>query len=271
MIVSSCATIVPPQRRASPAARRAGASRWQFAAALAAALAVHGVLAFAVRLHTPAAPTPPRMIELELTTAAALFGSRAATLAPEPSAAAVALPAKTTGTVARAAIAGAAVAAPAAPAAAQPANAGVEPPRLLAGKSVAELVSGVASAAAPAASAAVRVQRLGHGTPQRADFAYYLNAWQRKVERIGELNYPREARAKGITGSLRLLVSIAPDGALRDAAVLETSGRRLLDDAALRIVHLAAPYAPFSPAMRDSTDLLEIERTWQFRRSRLVP
>ena len=111
--------------------------------------------------------------------------------------------------------------------------------------------------------------RLNEDAPKRADFAYYLRSWQRKVERIGQLNYPRQARAEGITGSLRLRVAIAADGALQDVRVLETSGHELLDQAALRIVRLAAPYAPFSPAMRETTDTLEIERTWRFLNSRI--
>ena len=89
------------------------------------------------------------------------------------------------------------------------------------------------------------------------------------MERVGQLNYPREARAQGIVGSLRLLVTITPDGALDNVRVLETSGHPLLDDAALRIVRLAAPYAPFPPTMRATTDVLEIERTWRFLNSRL--
>ena len=64
-------------------------------------------------------------------------------------------------------------------------------------------------------------------------------------------------------------MAIAPDGALDEVRVLETSGHKLLDDAALRIVRLAAPYAPFPPAMKATTDILEIERTWRFLDSRL--
>ena len=124
---------------------------------------------------------------------------------------------------------------------------------------------------APAASrrAGLRVRRLGNVAPPSPDFAYYLNSWRRKVERIGQLNYPQQARAEGIVGNLRLLVAIAPDGALDEVRVLETSGHKLLDDAALRIVRLAAPYAPFPPAMKATTDILEIERTWRFLDSRL--
>ena len=140
-------------------------------------------------------------------------------------------------------------------------------PSPLRGQRVEDLVRAVADAAGGEPTVA-RIVRLHEHAPKRADFAYYLQSWQRKVERIGQLNYPRQARAEGITGSLRLHVAIAADGALRDVRVLETSGHELLDEAALRIVRLAAPYAPFSPTMRETTDTLEIERTWRFLNSR---
>lgn len=143
-------------------------------------------------------------------------------------------------------------------------------PSPLQGQRVDDLVRAIADAADSATpTTAPRVFRLNEDAPKRADFAYYLRSWQRKVERIGQLNYPRQARAEGITGSLRLRVAIAADGALQDVRVLETSGHELLDEAALRIVRLAAPYAPFSPAMRETTDTLEIERTWRFLNSRI--
>ena len=112
----------------------------------------------------------------------------------------------------------------------------------------------------------LRVRRIVEGRTHTAEDTWYLESWRRKVERIGRLNYPEQARARKIYGSLRLLVAIEPDGTLRDVQVIESSGHRVLDEAALRIVRLAAPYAPFPPAMRDETDVLEIVRTWQFRK-----
>ncbi len=141
----------------------------------------------------------------------------------------------------------------------------------LAGKSVADLARDIAALDARVTDGpdpALRVRRLLAGTTAAPEFAYYLEAWRRKVERIGNLNYPSEARARRLNGSLRLLVTITADGALHEVRVLETSGHRVLDEAALHIVRLAAPYAPFSPKMRATTDLLEIERTWHFRNSR---
>ena len=112
-----------------------------------------------------------------------------------------------------------------------------------------------------------RIRRLTSVSARSTVDAYYLQSWRRKVETVGNLNYPDEARRKHLFGNLRLLVSITPDGGLKDVLVLESSGHKVLDDAAVRIVRLAAPFAPFPPEMRDSTDVLEIIRTWQFRKS----
>ncbi len=95
-------------------------------------------------------------------------------------------------------------------------------------------------------------------------FAAYMDAWQRKVERIGNLNYPDEAKRNRLAGSLMLQVDLNPDGSVRDVLLLRSSGEKILDDAAVRIVRLSAPYAPFTPAMREETDILQIIRTWQF-------
>ena len=84
-------------------------------------------------------------------------------------------------------------------------------------------------------------------------------------ERIGNLNYPDEARRQRIYGSLRLLVTINRDGTLYEVQVLESSGHSVLDQAAMRIVRLAAPYAPFSGDLAEF-DRLEIIRTWRFER-----
>ena len=103
------------------------------------------------------------------------------------------------------------------------------------------------------------------------ELAYYLDSWRRKVERVGNINYPSEARTRGLSGTLRLLVVIDPDGALKDARILESSGHKLLDEGALRIVHLAAPFSPFTTSMRARFDSLAIERRWRFRKDRLTP
>lgn len=96
--------------------------------------------------------------------------------------------------------------------------------------------------------------------------AEYLNLWQEKIELIGNLNYPAEARRQKIYGQLRLVVSLLPDGSIHNIEVLQSSGQRILDDAAIRIVLLAAPFAPFPPELRKDVDQLEIIRTWKFEK-----
>lgn len=95
-------------------------------------------------------------------------------------------------------------------------------------------------------------------------YANYLDAWKRKVEKIGNLNYPDEARRRKLYGNLILRVSLKADGTIEEIEVRKSSGHKLLDDAAIRIVRLAAPYAPFPEEIRKETDVLDIVRTWQF-------
>jgi protein TonB len=94
-------------------------------------------------------------------------------------------------------------------------------------------------------------------------FAQYVEDWRQKVERIGNLNYPDSARGK-VYGSLVLTVAIKRDGELERVELNRSSGHKLLDEAALRIVRLAAPYAAFPEAVRRDTDILEITRIWTF-------
>lgn len=102
---------------------------------------------------------------------------------------------------------------------------------------------------------------------QEYRFAQYIEDWRIKVERIGNLNYPEQARQQRIFGSLKLSVSINADGSLGPVEVDKSSGNRILDAAAMRIVRLAAPYAPLPPDIRKDTDILVITRTWTFTSS----
>ena len=94
-------------------------------------------------------------------------------------------------------------------------------------------------------------------------FAQYEEDWRNKVERVGTLNYPAEARGK-LYGNLRLEVTIRPDGSIESVRLERSSGLKVLDDAAFRIVRMAAPYGEFPPDIRKDTDLLIITRTWFF-------
>lgn len=94
-------------------------------------------------------------------------------------------------------------------------------------------------------------------------FAQYEEDWRAKVERWGTVNYPAEARGK-IYGNLRLTVTLRPDGTVAAVDLDRSSGLKVLDAAAFRIVRMASPYAPFPPDIRRDTDLLVITRTWFF-------
>lgn len=108
-----------------------------------------------------------------------------------------------------------------------------------------------------------RVHRVNSASTRRDPGAYYMDAWRRKIERIGNQNYPAEARSQGIHGSLVLRVSIRRDGSLDSVELVQSSGHTVLDNAALRIVRLAAPYAPFTGDLMEY-GILEITRTWRF-------
>jgi protein TonB len=97
-------------------------------------------------------------------------------------------------------------------------------------------------------------------------FAQYIEDWRLKVERVGTLNYPEEAKGK-LYGSLILSVTIRSDGVVDKVEINRSSGVRVLDDAARRIVAMAGPYAVFPPDIRRDTDILVITRNWNFTRS----
>ncbi|QGU33941.1 TonB family protein [Thermochromatium tepidum ATCC 43061] len=101
-------------------------------------------------------------------------------------------------------------------------------------------------------------------------YASYMAAWAQKVERIGNLNYPQAARDQHLYGSLILHVAVRADGSLESIRVVRSSGFELLDQAAIRIVELAAPFSPFPPDIAAETDVLDIVRTWQFMRGDLL-
>ena len=94
-------------------------------------------------------------------------------------------------------------------------------------------------------------------------FAQYEEDWRVKIERVGTLNYPAEARGR-VYGNLRLTVTVRPDGNVESVELDRSSGLKVLDAAAFKIVRMAAPFAAFPPDIRRDTDLLVITRTWFF-------
>ena len=95
-------------------------------------------------------------------------------------------------------------------------------------------------------------------------FAAYMHAWRTRVERIGNLHYPDEAARRGLSGNLLLDVALHSDGTIESVTVRRSSGERILDDAAVRIVQLAAPFPAFPKDVAEEVDVLHITRTWIF-------
>ena len=105
---------------------------------------------------------------------------------------------------------------------------------------------------------------------QEFKYANYMREWVKKVERVGNLNYPDEARRAGISGKLMMDVALNPDGTVREIRILRPSGHRVIDEAATRIVNLAAPFPPFPPEILKDADILHITRTWEFSTNQLT-
>jgi len=98
-------------------------------------------------------------------------------------------------------------------------------------------------------------------------FARYVEDWRLKVERIGNLNYPAAAREQHLYGSLLLTVSIRSDGSVENIEVNRSSGSRILDAAAVKIVEMSAPFAQFPPDIKRDTDILHVTRMWTFTKA----
>jgi protein TonB len=91
-----------------------------------------------------------------------------------------------------------------------------------------------------------------------------MDNWRSRVEQVGNLNFPEQAKANNLTGSLILEVAINPDGSINQLRIIEPSQYKLLDDAALRFVRLAAPFETFPEEIRETTDILHITRSFHF-------
>lgn len=98
---------------------------------------------------------------------------------------------------------------------------------------------------------------------------FYQESWVRKVEQVGNLNFPEEARRNDLTKGPVLAVAIRADGTIKHIRILQSSGHPPLDQAATQIVRLAAPYSPFPPELRRQYDVLTIVRRWEFKHGRL--
>ena len=113
--------------------------------------------------------------------------------------------------------------------------------------------------------------RKHHFMPSASEYRYarYVEDWRARVEKLGNENYPNDARGR-FYGALRMTVAIRRDGSVADAMIDQSSGSQILDRAARRIVQLAGPYPPFPPEIARDTDILEITRTWIFTNDQLA-
>jgi protein TonB len=111
-----------------------------------------------------------------------------------------------------------------------------------------------------------RRHSLGASTTE-VRYARYVENWRVKVMNLAEENYPQAARDNRIYGSLLLTVSIRKNGSIEGIKIVRPSGHKVLDEAAVRIVRMGAPYAPFPPEVARDTDVLDISRTWRFTSS----
>jgi len=114
-----------------------------------------------------------------------------------------------------------------------------------------------------------RIRRLTPASAKQSVDAAYLLDWRKRLEAVGNQYYPQASIRYGLYGELRMLVIISNDGSLEDIQILSSSGYAVLDEAAIKIVRMAAPYSPFPPELRATTDKLEIVRTWYFQENQL--
>ena len=113
----------------------------------------------------------------------------------------------------------------------------------------------------------LRINHIDTLSAKSAVEAKYIKDWVQKVEIIGNINYPRQAKQKKLSGTLILSVLVNHDGSVISSSVQQNSGEKLLDDAAIKVVRLAAPYKQFTTEMREQYDQLMITRTWVYHLS----
>lgn len=114
-----------------------------------------------------------------------------------------------------------------------------------------------------------RVLRMTSASAKSVDEAAYMHYFEKRVEQVGNVNYPQEARTRRIFGHVQLVVALLANGRIKHIEVSKTSGSRLLDQAAVRSVRLASPYEPFPAELRDR-DEIHIIRTWQYQSNNVL-
>ena len=109
-----------------------------------------------------------------------------------------------------------------------------------------------------------RKYALSSASARKSHEASYLDSWRRRVEAVGNINYPIKARQQQVYGNVRMLISLNASGQISETRIIQSSGESLLDQAAFDIVNLAAPFEPFPEELKAEADILEIVRTFRF-------
>lgn len=109
-----------------------------------------------------------------------------------------------------------------------------------------------------------RKYTLSSASARKSHEASYLDSWRRRVEAVGNINYPVQARQQQVYGNVRMLIALNASGQISETRIIQSSGESLLDQAAVDIVNLAAPFEPFPEELKDEADILEIVRTFRF-------
>ncbi len=109
-----------------------------------------------------------------------------------------------------------------------------------------------------------RKYTLSSASARKSHEASYLDSWRRRVEAVGNINYPIQARQRQVYGNVRMLISLNALGQISETRIIQSSGESLLDQAAVDIVNLAAPFEPFPEELKAEADILEIVRTFRF-------
>ena len=109
-----------------------------------------------------------------------------------------------------------------------------------------------------------RKYTLSSASARKSHEASYLDSWRRRVEAVGNINYPVQARQQQVYGNVRMLIALNASGQISETRIIQSSGESLLDQAAVDIVNLAAPFEPFPGELKAEADILEIVRTFRF-------
>ena len=109
-----------------------------------------------------------------------------------------------------------------------------------------------------------RKHTITSASAKKSHEASYLDSWRRRVEAVGNINYPMQARQQQVYGNVRMLISLNASGQVSETRIIQSSGKTLLDQAAVDIVNLAAPFEPFPEELKAEADIIELIRTFRF-------